>query len=245
MGGKGKIGKHISKRIFEIEDQMPFQTDSYFEPFIGMCGVMRNMGERKKIACDLSEDIVNMWRDLQKGWKPPSSMTKDEFNFQKTQPSSALKCFAAHGCSYGGIYFSTYIGNYNKGNEEIDRSSRSIIRVSSQIQDVEFLDNKSYKEHNPKNSTIYCDPPYSTATKAVLKMPNFVSFNHEDFWNVMRQWVVDGNIVIVSEFTCPNDFKPVWERKIVSNVNHKGHRLEKLFMHESQSIYIKDTQPGQ
>ena len=72
-------------------------------------------------------------------------------------------------------------------------------------------------------------------------MPNFVSFNHEDFWNVMRQWVVDGNIVIVSEFTCPNDFKPVWERKIVSNVNHKGHRLEKLFMHESQSIHIKDT----
>lgn len=35
MGGKGKIGKHIAKRIEEIEQQMPLETDTYMEPFIG------------------------------------------------------------------------------------------------------------------------------------------------------------------------------------------------------------------
>jgi len=238
MGGKGKIGKHISTRIKEIEEQVPIETDGYFEPFIGMCGVMRNMGDRKKIACDLNEDIIHLWRDLQNGWKPPSSMSKEEFNFQKTQPSSSTKCFAAHGCSYGGTYFGTYIGNYNNGAVEIDRSSRSIIRVSKQVKDVVFLDNMSYMDHSPKNMTIYCDPPYATATKSVLNMKNFASFDHDIFWEVMRQWVSLGNIVIVSEFTCPDDFKPVWSKKIVSNVTHKGHRIEKLFMHESQEVHV-------
>ena len=234
MGGKGKIGKHIAKKIEEIEQRMPFQTNEYFEPFVGMCGVMRNMGDREKIACDLNPDIVHMWKALQQGWTPPMFMSKEEVDFQKTQPSSALKCFAAHGCSYGGIYFNSYIGNYNKGPEEINRSCRSIMRVSKQVKDVQFLESRSYKNHTPKNMTIYCDPPYSTASKAVLSMQNFAGFDHDEFWTIMRQWVLDGNIVIVSEFSAPDDFVEIWQKKIVSNVNHDGHRLEKLFLHQSQ-----------
>lgn len=238
MGGKGKIGKHISKRIEEIEHDFPITTDNYFEPFVGMCGVMRNMGDRRKVACDFSPDIIHLWRGVQGGWSPPKFMSKEEVVFQKTQPPSALRCFAAYGCSYGGIYFNSYVGNYNGGAAEIDRSSRSIVRVSRQVQDVEFLDSRSYTEHSPINSTIYCDPPYKTASKSVLGMDNFASFDHEVFWDTMREWIKHDNIVIVSEFTAPDDFVGVWEKKIVSNVNHKGHRVEKLFMHESQANLV-------
>lgn len=238
MGGKGKIGKHIAKKIKEIEDRITMEIDTYMEPFIGMCGVMRHMGDRKKVACDLNPDIINLWRDIQKGWVPPTFMTKEEVIFQKSQESSALRCFAAHGCSFGGTHFGSYIGNYNGGKEEIDRSSRSIMKVSEKIMDVQFQDAKSYKELSPTKSTIYCDPPYITASKSVLGMDNFSAFDHDDFWSVARQWVLNGNIVIVSEFTAPDDFVSVWERKTVSNVNHKGYRLEKLFMHESQGSLI-------
>ena len=237
MGGKGKIGKYIANRILEIEDELQFEADMYFEPMIGMAGVMRHMGERKKMACDRSSDIIHLWRDVQCGWSPPNFLTKDEFIFQKTQPSSALRCFAAHGCSYGGMCFNTYIGNYNGGKGDIDRSSRSITRVGKLISDVQFVNSMSYTDHSPTNSTIYCDPPYITACKGVLNMDNFNSFDHTQFWSTMRKWVNDGNLVIVSEFTAPEDFKSVWHRKTVLNVKHdKGHRIEKLFMHESQSV---------
>lgn len=239
MGGKGKIGKHIAKRIKEIEEKIPIETETYFEPFIGMCGVMRNMGSRKKIACDLSPDIICLWRAMKDGWKPPNFLTQEEVIFQKESSPSALRCFAAYGCSYGGICFSSYLGKYNGGREEIDRSSRSIIRVSKQVDDVVFLDNTSYDQHNPKNMTIYCDPPYITASKAVLKMDNFNSFDHEHFWSTMRKWVHNRNIVIVSEFTAPDDFISVWEKNTVGNVKHNGYKLEKLFMHESQAIYLE------
>ena len=243
MGGKGRIGKFISNKITEIEKKVPIETDSYFEPFVGMCGVMRHIpGGKPKFACDYSSDIINLWADVLKGWIPPSSMTRDEFNFQKTQESSALRCFAAHGASFGGMCFGSYIGEYNNGPKGIETSSKSIIRVSKLIKDVQFLESRSYSDFYPKKSTIYCDPPYSTARSTILSRENFKNFDHEKFWEKMREWVKLGNIVIVSEYTAPSDFISVWEKNvslaIVQN-RYDGHkRIEKLFMHESQAKHI-------
>lgn len=242
MGGKGKIGKHVAERILEIEKKVPIDTDSYFEPFVGMCGIMRHIPDTKpKFACDYSTDIINLWTQVLKGWVPPSSMSREEFNFQKTQKSSALRCFAAHGASFGGVCFGSYIGDYNKGPEGIDTSSRSIIRVSKMVQDVIFLESRSYEEFSPEKSTIYCDPPYLTARRTILARDNFKNFDHGLFWEKMRTWVKNKNIVIVSEYTAPLDFEAVWERQVslfaVQN-KHKGHRTEKLFMHVSQSMYV-------
>lgn len=237
MGGKGKIGKHIAKKIKEIEDKIPIETESYFEPFVGMCGVMRHMDNSKyKKACDYSENIIKLWKDVKNGWEPPNYMSREDFNFQKTQDSSALKCFAAHGCSFGGMYFGTYIGEYNNGPKNIDTSSRSIIRVSKSIMDVDFLSSRSYEDFSPMNETIYCDPPYFTATKRVVSMDTFKNFDHDKFWNKMREWVNKNNIVIVSEYTYPPDFVEVWcKKQLVYGGNYK---FEKLVMHESQAIYL-------
>ena len=242
MGGKGKIGSHVARMILKIEENFPIETDSYFEPFVGMCGVMRHIPRGKpKFACDYSSDIINLWTGVLKGWIPPSSMTRDEFNFQKTQESSALRCFAAHGASFGGVRFGSYIGEYNNGPEGIETSSRSIIRVSKMVEDVEFLESRSYSDFSPKKSTIYCDPPYITARSTILSRENFKNFDHEKFWEKMREWVKSGNIVIVSEYTAPLDFIPVWEKGValfaVQN-KHKASRIEKLFMHESQAKHI-------
>ena len=84
MGGKGRIGRFISEKIKEIEEKNEIKTESYFEPFVGMCGVMRHIpNDKPKVACDYNEDIVNLWRECQNGWE--------------------LRCFASHGTSFGGV----------------------------------------------------------------------------------------------------------------------------------------------
>jgi len=243
MGGKGKIGRHISEKIIEIEGKIPIETEAYFEPFVGMCGVMRHMGNSKhknKKACDYSENIISLWKEVKEGWIPPSFMSRDEVSFQKTQAPSALKCFAAHGTSFGGVYFGSYIGEYNTGKTCIDVSSRSIIRVSKLIMDVEFLSSRSYEDFNPVNETIYCDPPYKTATKSVISMHNFKNFDHIQFWNVMRDWVSKNNIVFISEYTFPSDFVEVWSKN--QKINGGKYKVEKLVMHESQAKYCQDNE---
>ena len=238
MGGKGRIGRFISEKIKEIEEKNEIKTESYFEPFVGMCGVMRHIpNDKPKVACDYNEDIVNLWRECQNGWEPPTYLSKEDREFIKTQKSSALRCFASHGTSFGGVCWGSYIGNYNKGLEHIKTSSESIVRVTKMIKDVQFLDSRSYLDFSPKNSTIYCDPPYVTARKSTLSVENFKGFNHEEFWDVMRKWVYDGNIVIVSEYTAPSDFVCVWEKKLslaIIRNRYNGHdRIEKLFVHHS------------
>ena len=243
MGGKGRIGRFISEKITEIEEKIPIETESYFEPFVGMCGVMRHVSDAKpKFACDYSPDIIHLWKDCQNGWEPPSYLSREERDFQKTQKSSALRCFAAHGTSFGGMCWGSYLGDLNNGNKCIETSSISIVKVSGMIKNVQFIESRSYSDFSPKNSTIYCDPPYFTARKTILSADNFKYFNHEEFWIVMRAWVKEGNIVIVSEYTAPTDFICVWEKKLnLSIVRNKssGHkRIEKLFLHDSQSILL-------
>jgi len=243
MGGKGRIGRFISEKITEIEEKVPIETESYFEPFVGMCGVMRHVSDTKpKFACDYSPDIIHLWNDCQNGWEPPSYLSREERDFQKTQKSSALRCFAAHGTSFGGMCWGSYLGDLNNGKKCIETSSRSIVKVSKMLKDVTFLDSRSYSDFSPEKSTIYCDPPYVTARKTILSTDNFKNFDHEEFWNVMRAWVKSGNIVIVSEYTAPDDFVPVWEKKlnlsVVRNKTITHSRIEKLFIHESHENYM-------
>ena len=74
QGGKKKIGKRIYKVISLIEkDIAPNVIHNYFEPFVGMAGVLRYFGKenyRNVFASDINIDLIMMWNSLQKGWKP-------------------------------------------------------------------------------------------------------------------------------------------------------------------------------
>ena len=233
MGGKGKIGKEISNHIHSICEDAGLIDPTYFEPFVGMCGVMRHVNYSTRIACDKNEDIIMMWNSIQEGWLPPRYLDADQVNTLKNQDHpSDLRGFAAFGCSFGGVYFGSYLGRYKNGREEIDRSSRSIERVSKLVKDVNFIDARSYLDHSPHGMVIYCDPPYLKACKGVRGMRNFSGFDHDVFWETMRKWHNDGNVVIVSEFDAPDDFRCVWEKNTIKNVSHSNYVIEKLFMYE-------------
>ena len=59
------------------------------------------------------------------------------------------------------------------------------------------------------------------------------SFDHDKFWQWVRNKTNDGHTVFVSEYTAPNDFECVWQKEIVSSLTkNTGSKIgiEKLFI---------------
>lgn len=114
QGGKGRLGKRISKIIKAIELEFNIVNSPYVEPFCGMCGVMYHIAsplatDRTLIANDANGDVVEMWKQIQQGWDPPMSRSKDEFSYLKNNNRnvpSAKRGFLGSVCSHGNIFIS-------------------------------------------------------------------------------------------------------------------------------------------
>ena len=68
-----------------------------------------------------------------------------------------------------------------------------------------------------KNYVIYCDIPYRRATKYATK-----NFPYEEFY----QWAIEmskHNIVLISEYDMPNEFKCIWQKKVKVTLDWNGY----------------------
>ena len=103
----------------------------------------------------------------------------------------------------------------------------SLLKITEKIKDVDFFC-KDYRNINPKNKIIYCDPPYLNNDYLQNK---YFKFDTEEFWKIMRRWSKN-NIVIISEYTAPDDFECIWSNDIHTIHNKKSNiKTEKLFMY--------------
>ena len=219
QGGKTRLGPSIYDAITEIEEIItrdkfgtPEKLD-YFEPFIGMAGVMRCFGadvnngnKRKLYANDKNPNIISMWKATQKGWLPSPNCSKEKYNSLKLQKEpSPEKGFYCSGCSFGGIF----MGGYSEHNSK-SINIKKFKQVVDDLKTVKFFSPSSYDEFSPTNMLIYCDPPY--INNKLQGNNKFFEFDHNKFWNTMRKWSKN-NIVVISEYEAPEDFIPIWKYK--------------------------------
>lgn len=234
---KRNLGVRIYDVINILEDYLVGDYLDYIEPFVGFCGVMVHFGSdsnrtRSMIGYDANKDVIEMWNALKQGWKPPTKCSKQRYNELKhSTDHSAERGFLGVACGYSGIFFAGYRDklNYKTGTESsIEMTSRSVNKTATYLDRVTFR-NKRYEQLAPKNSLIYCDPPYENNK---YSSEFFVNFDSRKFWYTMRLWSKD-NIVIVSERIAPEDFKCIWKSKIdVIHSNKVKNEVEKLFIHK-------------
>lgn len=244
QGGKQKLGKRIYEVLDTIEEY--FEDDNrlnYLEPFVGFCGVIKHFGDeggRKLMGCDANKDIIAMWKATQRNWKPPTTCSKQKYerlkNSKQTHSGSAERGFIGVACSYSGIFYVGFRGTQTFRNNGKDRTvssaamtARSVNKIAPMIKNVNFKVAK-YQNLKPKNMLIYCDPPYASND---YQQSSFFDFDSEKFWEIMREWSED-NIVVISEYKAPKDFKMIWQSK--TNVMHHGKKnikVEKLFVHNN------------
>lgn len=242
-GGKQRIGLEIAENIHLvstiIESNTKFKIKGYCEPFCGMLGVYKHVPtlfyehKMKYKAGDTNESVIKMWQSAQKGWKPPTSSTEEEYNRLKVAKSSALKGFVGHQFSFGGQFFNGYAPKYGK-TPDSTKASKSIIDISKKLQDVTFNCGSYTQFSTLKGYIIYCDPPYENTISRYYKndKDDMLSFDQEKFWDWCRR-MSQYNIVFISSYDAPNDFIKIMEssHKLtgISAGNNDKNRVEKLF----------------
>jgi len=224
FGGK----KRIAKQIVEYISQYVTDKDYYLEPFVGSGAILENISGIKRYASDYNVYLIELYKALQKGWLPPQNITEEEYLYIKNnkEENKALTAFVGIGCTFSGKWFGGYARNKDKKNYAL-AAYNTLLKQLPKIQDV-YFSSVDYKLLNPHNALIYCDPPYqNTTTYGVIG-----KFNHTEFWEVMRKWSAE-NIVFISEYNAPDDFRCVLEIKTKTSIRDKNgeviNRIEKLF----------------
>ena len=239
QGCKKRYAKDIVDVILEVEKIITGGNDmKVFSPFFGMGHVEFELLKRDENRIihgnDLNSDIIEMWKQLQKGWLPEKNCSEKKYNKIKEMDSpSAERGYYLVAFSYGSIFNSGYRPKYQP-KEISDASTKYNYNKIKNI--VPYLDNfkftsKSYTKFNPKNKLIYCDPPYNSS-KNKMKNKYLKEFNEDEFWETMRDWSKN-NIVIISEQSAPKDFTCIWKREIRRKTGPyaQSDSIECLFMY--------------
>lgn len=202
MGGKAKIAKPIARYLQSI--RQPGQL--YIEPFVGAANILMHMTSGGPcLAYDAHPDLILLWQALQKGWKPPTRVSRALHRKLRHSAPSALRAFVGFACSYSAKFFAGWA--FSKRNPRYaGEGSRGLARKMPFLQNVPFQQRDYSTILNPANALIYCDPPYA-GTAGFRGVPQF---DHEKFWDTMRRWS-QNNTVIISETTAPPDFQIVMQ----------------------------------
>lgn len=234
LGGKWKIRKELCAFL------QPYVNESrgYWEPFVGGLNILPFIRHENRVGSDL-HPVIHLYKALQKGWVPPTSVSEEEYRAAKSLPDTdPLKHFIGFGCSFGGKYFGGYARNsrsrdyaYAASNSRSHNyayaASNGLLKKMIECGGVSFFQGAYLDMPIPKGWVIYCDPPYAGTTS----YKGITPFDHAAFWH-WAWWASTWNAVFVSEYSAPNGWSEVWSirRDLVMQSKKKADgRVEKLF----------------
>lgn len=215
MGGKLKLAKYLVPIINMY--RKPNQV--YIEPFVGGANIIDKM-IGKRIGNDINTYLIAFWKAVTNGWTPPPYITREEYahiRAHKEEYPLHLVGWAGFCCSYCGVWFGGFSGDvctqsgaYRKYQEEVWRYVSKQIPV---LKNVLFL-NKSYQDLEiPKNSLVYCDPPYYGVSQYTEQ------FDHTAFWKWCSIQRKNNCTLLLSEYSAPTElFRKIWEKPIKSSL---------------------------
>lgn len=224
IGGKNRIAKFISNVITRD------YPSTIIEPFCGALNVstqlLRDNDFLRVVCSDAHDDLIDMWIAIQNGWRPPVSISPEQYQELMKADSSPLRTFVGYGCSFSGKWFGGFAQD-NTGRNYCSNAKNSIDKIIPEIERIEFNKGGYDAQHIPADAVVYCDPPYAGTTKPGERS----DFDHDKFW----KWVSSLNVdCYVSEYTAPDTFQEVWRKEVKADMRAKPgneHRIEKLFFH--------------
>lgn len=225
-GGKQRIAPEIAEIIHEyvLEDEeiRGRKYRYYVEPFVGAGSVLLNChrlfeDHKPKLiykAGDTNESLVMMWKKItDNGWKPPNYISEENYyKLSDKKRPSALAGYFGYTASFRGIYFNTYDPRTQEGNRGKNISERAR-EIGKELKDVKFSSGNYTQFSGIKNAIIYCDPPYSKQNIYYDGYHNKLSFDSEEFFDWCRDMSDKNNLIFVSEYKAPRDFKKIYSNK--------------------------------
>lgn len=234
VGGKATKYEHIVK----ILNNKKYDGFNYIEPFVGYAHILKRIVNKKSYtACDNNPLVVSLLEFIQSGKKYPVisktqyyTLKKQYYNKTLNPESLHLASFAAFCYSYNGKEFAGYTPS-SQNRDYVGERTRHYDQLRSnntfKKSKIKLL---SFFKLKPKvKSLIYCDPPYRNTTSYGKN-----EFDHDLFWEKVRELSKQGHHVYVSEYTAPKDFKTLAKVSKFSSLGGKGAstlKTEKLFVY--------------
>ncbi len=216
-GGKKRIGRKIAQDIAKYSPK----ARVYVEPFCGMLGVfihsLNFIDAEYYIAGDINGSLIEMWKEIQGGWKPPKRCSEKKFKKLKYNgETSAEKGFLGHALGFRGIYFNT-----KRFDVDLERAAAKISDYKSEIGDISFFEGSYDQFSNIRGGVIYCDPPYFIQSVYMDEFGSRRTFNFKEFYE-WAEMMAKNNFVFISERV---DVLPISAELIAAYPND-----EKLFL---------------
>ncbi len=163
MGSKARFAKDILPII--LKDRKPNQA--YLEPFAGRMNMIDKV-DGIRIANDQHQELMALWKALvYENWNPPQSVSEAEYKhikYNQNQYPTHLVGYVGFN-SFGGKWFAGYRRDKEGKRDYWDEHYRNITKQVPKLEGI-ILSCKPYTELDiPKQSIIYCDPPYRSTTK--------------------------------------------------------------------------------
>jgi len=229
MGSKSRIAKHILPIILQG------RTDNqwYVEPFVGGANLIDKV-TGNRIGADIHPHLILALKLIRDNPDSiPPIITEDYYAKLKCERKlDAITGFAGFAMSFGGKWFDGYRRDKRGSKGCIEnmaaqtRGARnSAIKQSHGLQGVYLVHSSYDKLALPKNSIIYCDPPY----KGKRKYKN--QFDSDRFFAWCVSTARSGHSVYVSEYEAPANFACVWEKQVSVSISTSNvtNATEKLF----------------
>ncbi len=232
VGSKNRISKYLVPILQGYIDEN--NIDIYYEPFSGGCNLIDKIQCKTRIGNDIHPQLIAMFKELQRGWQPPSHISEEEYHKVRENKEMYPDYYVGYvgfNATFGAKYFGGYARGFkNDGITPRDQSNeayRNLMKQLPQIMDVKFLCSNYLNNEYCKleNALIYCDPPYQNSTKYTTG-----AFDYKRFWDWCRE-MSKRNKVFVSEYNAPDDFECIWSKKVTTSLKVHEHedRVEKLF----------------
>lgn len=219
LGGKTRLAKHI------VPLMLRHNRPTYVEPFLGGGSVAEKMAPHFEnvYLSDVHEDLILMWQALQQGWEPPDHVSEEEYARLKKSEPSALRGFVGFGCSFGGRWFEGYA---RSGKTNFAATSRRVVlRQIKGIGQAKIIQRgyaSALEGVEASQCVVYCDPPYASTKR----YSGTDTFNHDEFYRVVKQWADRGATVYVSEYNGHPDWELVYEREQALTVKKTSAKRE-------------------
>lgn len=241
MGSKQRIAKYIVPILQQFIDDN--NIDCYYEPFVGGANIIDKVRCKKKIGSDANKYLIALLNHVRDGGCLYEDVSREFYNsvreaykhnndrhFEDWQIGNVGFLASFSGRWFDGGYAQASYENTKGGRRFRDyyqEAKRNIEQQRKSLLSCEFYC-MDYRELHPKDSLIYCDPPY----QGTKQYANAKEFDYAVFYNTVREWA-QNNIVVVSEMQAPDDFCCIWEQKVSRSINamNKSSAVEKLFIY--------------
>lgn len=236
MGSKNRLAEELAPII---QSYITDETKGYLEPFVGGANMIDKIKCENRIGYDSHKQLIALFKKLQTNKDEiPDEIPFAEYERVKNNKNDyedwylGLVGFLG---SFGAKYFDGYARNHkNDSTGQIQRGSiKSLKKQYESLKNVKF-ECKDFREIDDDicNYVIYCDPPYKNTKKYSTK-----NFPYDEFYDWCKE-MSKNNIVLISEYSMPDDFECIWEQEVKVNFDSnrkkqkdlKNKRIEKLFI---------------